>query len=139
MQCTLVAQFLYNWYFSIIDIDDKETKRKLKGVLTKHHADLSNACQHSHTTIADELLQVGIITDHVQTSPTYDSMIGNFQSGMRLRSTQSELEEYCGKFLEALSNVGGPVADAADKLQEEWTLAVEGQLQFEYSGKRTKK
>ena len=124
--------------FSIIDFDVNNAKRMLKEVLTMHHVDLTDACQYSHTAIANELLQVGIITRDVQISPTYDSMIGSFLSGMRFRSTQSELEGHCVKFLKALSNVGGPVADAAGKLQEEWALAVEGQLQFDYSGKRTK-
>ena len=93
---------------------------------------MTDACQYSHAAIANELLQVGIITRDVQKSPTYDSMIGSFLSGMRFKSTQSELEEHCGKFLIALSNVGGPVAYAAFMIKEEWILAIEGQLQFDY-------
>ena len=125
-------------FFFHIDIDVNSATKKLKEVLTKHRVRLTNAFQFSHTAIANELLQVHIITPDVQMSPTYDSMIGNFQSGMSLRCTKSELEEDCVKFLQALSNVGGPVAGAAVMLKEEWALAVEGQLQFDYSGKRTK-
>ena len=68
--------------FSIIDIDVNNAKRMLKEVLTMHHVDLTDACQYSHTAIANELLQAGIITRDVRKSPTYDSMIGNFLSGM---------------------------------------------------------
>ena len=106
--------------------------------MTEHQVALTDACQYSLTPMANELLEVGIITRDVQKSPTYDSMIGNFQSGMSVRCTKSELEKHCVKFLQALSNVGGPVADAAFMIKDEWTLAVEGQLQFDYSGKRTK-
>ena len=106
--------------------------------MTKHQVDLTDAFQYSCLAIANQLLEVGIITCEVQESLTYDSIIGSFRSGMSFKSTQSDLEEYCVKFLKALSNVGGPVADAAVMIQEKWTLAVEGQLQFDYSGKRTK-
>ena len=102
MHVLLMHVFLQSG-FSIIDIDVNNAKRMLKEVLTMHHIDLTDACQYSHTAIANELLQVGIITRDVQKSPTYDSMIGSFLSGMRFRSTQSELEEHCVKFLKALS------------------------------------
>ena len=133
----LIAHFL-QLVFLNVDFDVKNAKQKVKDVLTKHQVDLTHVCQYSYTAIANELLQVGIITHDVQKSPTYDSMIGSFLSGMRLRSTQSELEEHCVKFLKALSNVGGPVADAAVMIKEKWILAIEGKLQFDYSGKRTK-
>ena len=125
-------------YICFADIDIDGAKRKLKEVLTKHQVDLTEAFQYSCLAIANQLLEVGIITREVQESPTYNTMIGSFRSGMSFKRTLSDIEEHCVKFLKALSNVGGPVADAAVMIQEEWTLAVEGQLQFDYSGKRTK-
>ena len=121
-----------------VDIDIDDAKQKLKEVLTKHQVNLTNAFQYYGHSIANQLLEVGIIAGEVKKSATYDSMIGSFQSGMSFKGTQSDLEDHCMKFLKALSNVGGPVADAAVFIQEKWTLAVEGQLQFDYSGKRTK-
>ena len=96
-----------------VDIDINDAKRKLKEVLTKHQVDLTDTFQYYDHSIANQLLEVGIIAGEVKKSPTYDSMIGSFRSGMSFKSTQSDLEEYCVKFLKALSNVGGPVADAA--------------------------
>ena len=92
--------------------------------MTTHHADLSEVFQYSLGSIANELLQVGIITHEVQKSATYDSMIGSFVSVMSFKRAMSDLEKHCVKFLKALSKVGGPVADVADMIQEEWIEAI---------------
>ena len=99
--------------------------------MTTHHADLSEVFQYSLGSIANELLQVGIITHEVQKSATYDSMIGSFVSAMILFRTASDLEKHCVNFLKALSKVGGPVALAADNMiRAEWIEAVESELEF---------
>ena len=98
--------------------------------MTTHHADLSEVFQYSIGSIANELLQVGIITHEVQKSATYDSMIGSFVSAMSLLDTQPELEEYCVTFLKALSKVGGPVAHAARKIQTKWTETLRNGFNF---------
>ena len=100
--------------------------------MTTHHADLSEVLQYSLGSIANELLQVGIITHEVQKSATYNSMIGSFASAMSLKCTTSDLEKHCVKFLKALSKVGGPVADAADMIQAKWIEAVESELEFKF-------
>ena len=46
-------------------------------------------------------------------------------SGINFIRTQSEVEKRINKFLSALTNVGGPVADASAMIQEEWELAME--------------
>ena len=40
------------------------------------------------------------------------------------------------KFLTALSNVGGPVADAADMLKEEWTSILPSDINLDYPAQR---
>ena len=100
--------------------------------MTTHHADLSEVFQYSLGSIANELLQVGIITHEVQKSATYDSIIGSFVSVMSFKRTTSDLEKHCVKFLKALSKVGGPVADVADMIQAEWIEAVESELEFKF-------
>ena len=68
---------------------------------------------------------VNIINKAVQKKPTYDAIISSFINGMKLRSEISEVEEYCKKFLKALSNVGGSIADAADfTIKKKWIKAV---------------
>ena len=59
-------------------------------------------------------------------------MIGSFTSGMSLFYTYSELEKHCIKFLKALSNVGGPVNEAAYMIQKDWTKASYNVLLFEF-------
>lgn len=80
--------------------------------------------EHSLDAIANELLQVDIITRAVKKSVTYDKMIETFVSAMGLKHTMSELENHCVKLLEALVNVEGPVADAAYVIQKKWNDAV---------------
>ena len=115
-----------------IGIDIKIVRQKLSQVLITHHADLSNVFQYSLGSIANELLQVGIITHAVQKSATYDSMIGSFVSLMSFKRTTSDLERHCVKFLKALCKVGGPVADVAYVIQEEWTEAVGNELDLKF-------
>ena len=93
---------------------------------------MSGVFEHSLGAIANELLQIGIITRAVKKSVTYDKMIETFVSAMGLKCTMSDLEEHCVKFLKALSNVGGPVANAADVIQKEWIEAVESKLEFKF-------
>ena len=95
---------------------------KLKQVLTNHQVALHDIFQMSIGSISNELLQAGIITRDVQKSPSYDDIIGQFVSGMKFKHTQRDLEEHCKKFITALTNVGGPVKDAALMIQQEWGL-----------------
>ena len=104
---------------------DPILKQKLEDVLTKNQVFLKRAFQLSLPNISDELLQVGIITKFVQEEPTYDKIIGSFLTGIAFIEDQSKLEERCDRFLSALSNIGGPVADAADMLRKEWKKAME--------------
>ena len=118
--------------FCIGIVDIKIARRKLKEVLTTRHADLSEVFQYSLGSIANELLQVGIITHEVQKSATYDSMIGCFVSVMTFLPTKFDLERHCVKFLKALSKVGEPVALVARQIQTEWTEAVGSQFNFSF-------
>ena len=81
--------------------------------------------QPSLKRIANELFQAGIITQDIQRTPTYDTIIGCFLGGLDFIRKQSDLEGQCSKFLTALSNVGGPVALASAMIQEEWQEATE--------------
>ena len=99
--------------------------KNIKQVLTKNQVNLNEVFRLSINDIANELLQIGIITKSVQAEPTYDKIIGSFLVGIAFMDNQSKLEERCDKFLSALSNVGGPVADAADMLRKEWKKAME--------------
>ena len=73
------------------------------------------------SSISDQLLQVGIITQDIhRSSPSYDDIIDSFLAGLKFIRKQSDLKEECDTFLSALSNIGGPVARAAAMLRDEW-------------------
>ena len=79
-------------------------------------------------SISNQLLQVDIITSDVQRSPSYDKIIIEFVGGMKFKCTQRDLEERCKKFITALTNVGGPVKDAAQTIKQKWIDTVKQEL-----------
>ena len=101
--------------------DDLESViEKLEQALITKQVALHTIFQESMSDISDELFQVDIITRGVQRSPSYDAIINQFVGGMKCKQTQRDLEEHCKKFIAALTNVGGPVKDAALMIQKDW-------------------
>ena len=96
-----------------------------------NHVNLQNIFQESIGDISDELFQAGIITRNVQRSPSYDAIISQFANGMKIKRTQRDLEEHCKKFITALTDVGGPVKDAALMIQQDWIDIVKRELGIE--------
>ena len=105
-----------------VNID--EVKRELQKVLNKNQVVLNEVFAIALKSIARELLQAGIVNRAVYKSPTYDAIIDSFVNGMKLRNEISGVEEYCKTFLKALSNAGGPVADAGEMIETKWIKAV---------------
>ena len=104
-----------------------KVKRELENVLNEKQVLLHNSFTVTPETlgeIARELSAVNIINKAVKKAPTYDAIIDSFVNGMKLKKEISGVEEYCKKFLKALSNIGGPVDDAASMITDEWTKAV---------------
>ena len=68
-----------------------------------------------------------LISKVVKDSPTYDSVIHEFQAGMIYVKDITQLEEYCQKFLDCLycGSQGGPAIFAAQNLTEEWKKDVQ--------------
>ena len=115
---TLLLYLFYNYYVASVDLNG--IKRNIKGVLVQNQVDLKEAFDLSLSNVADELVQVGIISKSVHKSPTYDNIIGSFLAGLTFIRKQSDLKKECDTFLSALSNIGGPVARAAGMLRDEW-------------------
>uniref|UniRef100_A0A1X7TBH8 Uncharacterized protein n=1 Tax=Amphimedon queenslandica TaxID=400682 RepID=A0A1X7TBH8_AMPQE len=116
--------------------DIKTAKKKIKQVMIENHSDFAGLLQFSLEDVANKLFEVHMIPPKVQQLPTYDAISTCFVSMMSLLDSKSDLEEHCMMFLEALSSVGGPIERVAKRLQEKWTAALEGALQFEQPGKR---
>ena len=108
--------------------DIKSITDSLIEVLRNKQVVLSEVFEDSLPDIALELSAANIITHSVRKKPSYDSIIGNFITGLKMKSTIAGLEKHCMDFLEALSNIGGPVTEAADMLRRKWTKETNLQL-----------
>ena len=117
---TLITKGIYSNVIIKLSSAVDEIIRKLKQVLVANHVALHDIFQESIGSISNELLQVDIITRDVFKSPSYDAIIGQFEAGMDIARTWRDLNEHCKKFITALTNVGGPVKDAALMIQQEW-------------------
>ena len=81
---------------------------------------MKKAFNLSLSNVADELLQAGIISKSMHESPTYDNIIGSFVVAVSFINNLDAVKAHCDKFLSALTDVGGPVAFAANMLRDEW-------------------
>ena len=108
--------------------DIKSITDSLIAVLRNKQVVLSEVFEDSLPDIALELSAANIITHSVRKKPSYDSIIGNFITGLKMKSTIAGLEKHCMDFLEGLSNIGGPVTGAADMLRRKWTEETNLQL-----------
>ena len=125
--------WVYIFTFSVILENDIDAiKQSIKGVLVQNQVALKEAFRFSLSSISDQLLQAGIITQDIHRSPSYDDIIGSFLAGITFIDSLDEVKGQCDKFLSALSNVGGPVAFAVNMLRREW------EQEFELTVKRMK-
>ncbi|XP_019854852.1 PREDICTED: uncharacterized protein LOC105313565 [Amphimedon queenslandica] len=102
------------------DTGIKSITDSLIAVLRNRQVVLSKVFEDSLPDIALGLSAANIITHSVRKNPSYDSIIRNFITGLEMKSSIAELEVHCMDFLEALSNIGGPVTGAADMLRRKW-------------------
>ena len=97
--------------------------------MEKNHAKLTRLFKTgSLKTVADELLEAGIITRDVQINPTSDNIINCFLSGFVFKDDLEEIEEYCMKFFNAFYEIRGPYVDAANKIKKSIQESVRDKL-----------
>ena len=97
--------------------------------MEKNHAKLTRLFKTgSLKTVADELLEAGIITRDVQTNPTSDNIINCFLSGFVFKDDLEEIEEYCTKFFNTFYEIRGPYVDAANKIKKSIQESVRDKL-----------
>ncbi|XP_019860962.1 PREDICTED: uncharacterized protein LOC109589298 [Amphimedon queenslandica] len=113
---------------SHLSTDIKSITGSLIAVIRNNQVVLSEIFEDSLTHIALGLSAANIITHSVKNNPSYDSIIKNFITGLKMKSSIAELEVHCMDFLEALSPIGGPVTGAADMLRRKWTEETNLQL-----------
>ena len=111
------------------DVDTSQVIKCIKLVMEKNHAKLSQLFKTgSLKTVADELLEAGIITRDVQIDPTSDTIINCFLSGFVFKDELEEIEEYCSRFFNTFYEIRGPYVDAANKIKKSIQEAVREKL-----------
>ena len=110
-------------------VDIIQVVKCIELVMEKNHAKLTRLFKTgSLKTVADELLEAGIITRDVQTNPTGDNIINCFLSGFVFKDELEEIEEYCMKFFNAFYEIRGPYVDAANKIRKSIQESVRDKL-----------
>ena len=100
-------------------VDTIQVIKCIELVMERNHAKLCRLFKTgSLKTLADELLEAGVITRDVQTNPTSDNIINCFLSGFVFKDELDEIEEYCVKFFNAFYEIRGPYIDAANKIKK---------------------
>ena len=111
-----------NYLFFSIVIDTDKIRRTLQNTLIKQFSLLNDALKNCLKDVANIMFAEVLISKGVKDSPTFDSLIHEFQAGMMCKKDVTQLEEYCQKFLDCLYNgsQGGPAISAAQNLTEKW-------------------
>ena len=89
-------------------------------VLTKRHAQLCESSRNCLSELASKMYAAGVISNEVQRSPSFNGIIDEFKAGMSFITEQSELKDYCTKFLRVCIDIKGAIAMAARALQKDW-------------------
>ena len=118
--------FILIFTLSEVVVTDK-LHRTLQTVLKNQYILLNDALKSSLQDVANIMFAKGLIVKSVKDSPTYDSVIHEFEAGMRCVKDITQLEEYCQTFLDCLydGSQGGAARLAAQNLAKEWKKDVQ--------------
>lgn len=110
-----------------MNVNPDKLRTTLRDVLTTQFADLSDTLGDAEVLngVAGQLYAKGVIAKAVKNNPTYNSVINEFEAGLKFQKNLSELEEYCKLLLESLSSQGGAAKRAAKTLKDKWNDKVE--------------
>ena len=112
----------YNYSFFTIVVDTRKLCQTLRNVLKNQFSSLDGALKNCLKDVANEMFSKNLISKVVRDSPSYDSVIREFEAGLTCMEDKTQLEEYCQTFLDCLYNgsQGGPARLAAQMLAKRW-------------------
>ena len=119
-----------------VGVSVESVTKILERVLRKNEVNLHDTFEDHLAEIARELNQCDMITRAQMKSPSFDPIMGSIKSGMKLSDSLDDLEKYCNDFLKALTNVGGPVAKAAARIEKKWIESVKEEIGIELQLKK---
>ena len=83
----------------------------LERVLREQSGNLTKLLPNCLSNVATEMFAKKLITDPVHHNPTYQSIIDDYNNGMKYESVP-ELEKQCQLFLDSLFSQHGPVKNS---------------------------
>ena len=91
----------------------------VKEVFTQNFERLQITSRYSINSLADKMFANSLICDDVHRSPTFQKIFDELIAGMEVTTTLNELQDHCVEFLKVCTDVGGPIAKAANLLQKD--------------------
>ena len=92
----------------------------MKDIIQRNYSNLSGATKGCLKEIAEQMYSKGLVSRAVQTSPTFDSVMSEFEVTLQISNSIQQIEEKCNQFVKSLSSQGGPAQTAATNLVEQW-------------------
>ena len=118
--------------------DIKAIVKILRDVIQKNYSNLSDATKSCLKEVAKMMYTKGLISRTVQTSPTFDSVISEFETTIQLSEDIQQLEEKCHQFVLSLSSQGGPAQEAVKKLSKQWKESINSQFKMSFMNQEVK-
>ena len=104
----------------IDDVDIKAVIKVLRGIIQRNYSNLSDATEGCLKKIAEQMYSKGLVSKAVQISPTFDSVMSEFEVTLQISNSIQKIEKNCNQFVQSLSCQGGPAQAAAKNLVEQW-------------------
>ena len=90
----------------------------IKEVMERKHASLSKLFEDSLKSVANEMLQAGLITQALAREPSFDAINGSFLNAMDFMEEFEEIEQHCTKFISVFFKLGGPFLAAGRAIKK---------------------
>ena len=111
--------------------DVNKVKKVIDKVLVSHHARL-NCLTTSLSDLANQLYEVGLISDKVRETRSMDKFIAEFKASFHFMDEISDVQDHCIKFLNSFIAVRGSYINAANFLRQKWIEAIKTELGIDF-------
>ena len=98
---------------------------------------MSDATEGCLKKIAVQLYSKGLVSKAVQISPTFDSVMSEFEATLQISNSIQQIECNCNQFVRSLSSQGGPAQTAATNLVEQWKHNINRQFNLSFMNDET--
>ena len=116
-----------------LEVEFSKLKAEIQRIFDEHLAGLSRLLKNNLKRFADELFSVGIISEDVKSSPSYNNIMDEFISIMEFKENALEIVNHTVLFLKTLSKLGTPQNSAATSIAHKLTKTVDDKLKVKIS------